>query len=260
MFPLFPFTDWKLVCYQKDKGKSVLSSAGKMVQVSKVFVKGAQTSCVKLDRRATRSGLEEPAVPSGVFCTSARTGGDGLCLFSAVRRQASRLLMEGVLNGRCLRSFSSAARLDSPSRSLVSQGEDWDRRPGATRFSPKCDKLVSCGSVHLPVQTPPARILKAHERVSETQPRFHVPRVRSPLGVAASRRSGSGGRLGPAGLRAGLGLSRQPVGTSAGRFGHRRGGRRAGAGQDQPSRPPASAERLGLSGRDRAARDGRRGP
>lgn len=34
---LFPFTDWKLVFYQKDKSKYFLYSAGKMMKVFKYF-------------------------------------------------------------------------------------------------------------------------------------------------------------------------------------------------------------------------------
>lgn len=39
---LFPFTDWKLVFYQKDKSKYFLYSAGKMMKVFKIFLKGTQ--------------------------------------------------------------------------------------------------------------------------------------------------------------------------------------------------------------------------
>ena len=40
---LFPFADWKLVCYQKDKSKYFLYSAGETIKVFKVYLKGTQT-------------------------------------------------------------------------------------------------------------------------------------------------------------------------------------------------------------------------
>lgn len=44
---LFPFTDWKLVYYQKDKSKNFLYSAGETTKVFKVFLKGTQTLIYK---------------------------------------------------------------------------------------------------------------------------------------------------------------------------------------------------------------------
>lgn len=144
-----------------------------------MLVKGAQTGCIKRDHTATWSGLVEPAVPRGVFCTNTRTGEDGLFLVSALWRQSSRLLMEGVPNGWWLRSFSSVWRgLVRQSRRVLFPKGKTGQTAGDHLVSPKCDKLVSCSlrsgdPYTFPFRRPP--ILRAHERVSEIEPRFHVP-------------------------------------------------------------------------------------
>lgn len=114
---------------------------------------------------------------------------------------------------------------------------------------------MNCGSVHLPVQTPPAPILKAHERVSETQPRFHVPPGRVLLGSPLPGAAAAAAAWVPRRVRAGLGLSRRPVRTSAGRPGSRPAWRRGRTGL--PGRPAQGAPvpRL-LSGWGSRARDG----
>lgn len=72
---LFPFPDWKLLCYQEDPSEYFLRSAGKKIQVFKVFLQGTQTLLYEAWPRgqAVRTGLT--FVSSLVFCTNTRTLG-----------------------------------------------------------------------------------------------------------------------------------------------------------------------------------------